>query len=760
MFKQRLASERRARLQAERLLESKTAELYNANRELAIHADDLTTEIETTQQEFKAVKSKAESLESQTTQFRLDLDLANKATFRAERRLWDGIEAIRDGFALFDGEDRLIAANAAYSDFLTFLGEEVRPGMPYARIPEGMLEQNMIELGPLTAQQWLKSSLDWHAGESGSIAEIHLKRDHWLQVTERRTDDGDTAALVYDITLSKRRERELNGARKQAETANRAKSAFLANMSHEIRTPMNGVIGMADLLCETQLDPEQLQFAQTIKTSGEALLVIINDVLDYSKIEAGKLDLYPEVFNLERCVHDVVRILQPKAHERKLDLVVDYDMFLPSDYVGDVGRVRQILTNLVSNAVKFTKTGFVLVRVVGMETGDDQQEIHIAVEDNGIGIAPKKLCHIFGEFNQVDDQANRRFEGTGLGLAITKRLITMMGGEIWVESTLGQGSCFGFKIALPISSPAVEIFSDAPLAFRKALIVDDLAVNRTILERQMDLLGLATISCDSAEQALAILAKPGHAIDVVLTDHQMPGHDGIWLAYQLAARADSPPVVLLTSTNARTRSLLDQGILAGCLCKPILRKDLRDALVSGNDNRTVPAAHGRECAITVSSPPDQSRLRVLAAEDNRINQLVLQKMVAHLPIDLDFANNGIEAIEKIRATRYDVVFMDISMPEMDGIEATAIIRQFEVETGIPKTPIIALTAHAMAGDSNRFLAAGMDHYLTKPLQKSVIEAKLNEVLGNSGAFIKAMPSPTTPTKPHRPPPLPNPGGVG
>jgi signal transduction histidine kinase/CheY-like chemotaxis protein len=734
LLEKRLARERRARQEAERLLELKAAELYQANRELARHADDLTEEIETAQLEYAAVRSKAETLESQTDQYRRDLDAANRAVFRAERRLWDAIEAIRDGFALFDSDDRLIAANAAYSTMLAFMDDEVRPGLSYGRMLDRIAKSGLLALDADGAAEWRADMQTWHRETDGKRKVIALKDDIWLEASERVSQEGDTVAIVSDITRTKRRERDLEDARQQAEAANRAKSAFLANMSHEIRTPMNGVVGMADLLCETPLDSEQRQFAETIRNSGEALLVIINDILDYSKIEAGKLDLYPEAFNLERAVHDVALMLQPKARDKGIDLLIDYDMFLPSGYVGDAGRIRQILTNLAGNSVKFTETGFVLIRVVGIETGEGTREIHIAIEDSGVGIPPDKLDHIFGEFNQADDQTSRRFEGTGLGLAITRRLITMMGGEIWVDSTLGKGSCFGFRLTLPVAEGCDGAVTPAKPAFRRALVVDDLEVNRTILERQLRLLGLDVMSCASADQALTLVAglSPG-AIDVVLTDHHMPGLDGIALAHRLADSGTHLPVILLTSQNAETRPLVDQGILAGCLKKPILRNDLRDALTGARQ------APGRDRAPDDGAEPPRDSgapaLHLLAAEDNRTNRVVLEKMVAGLNVTLEFAVNGAEAVEKFTAGTYDAVLMDISMPGMDGVVATRHIRRFEQAGPRPPTPIIALTAHAMAGDGDRFLAAGMDGYLTKPLKRAEIARALAGLRGGPASAL-------------------------
>jgi signal transduction histidine kinase/DNA-binding response OmpR family regulator len=726
LLEKRLARERRAREEAERLLELKAAELYKANRELAKYADDLTEEIETAHLEYAAVRSKAETLETQSDQYRRDLDEANRAVFRAERRLWDAVDAFRDGFALFDSQHMLVAANGAHVKMMAFMGDMFRPGLNYADMVDHLSRSGLLDIPEGEEGAWRDRMLAWHANPLGRMT-IALKGDIWLEVFERISQEGDTVSIVTDATSMRRRVRELEEARIEAEAANRAKSAFLANMSHEIRTPMNGVVGMAELLCETPLDDEQRQFAETIRSSGEALLVIINDILDYSKIEAGKLELYPEDFNLERAVHDVALMLQPKARDKGIDLLIDYDMFLPSGFAGDLGRIRQILTNLVGNAVKFTEDGFVLIRVVGIEAGAGTHEIHFAIEDSGVGIPEDKLGHIFGEFNQADDQTSRRFEGTGLGLAITRRLIQMMGGEIWVDSTLGKGSCFGFRLTLPAMSDDPGIALPTKPVFRRALVVDDLDVNRTILERQLRLLGLDVMSCGSAEQALAIIEGMGQeTFDVVLTDHQMPGLDGIELAARLKALC-RVPVILLTSQNAEIRALIEDGTLAGCLRKPILRNELRDTLSGVRQSPLSAERTRRDRPGEIADDQARPILRLLAAEDNKTNRVVLEKMTAGLGITLDFAVNGAEAVEKYKSATFDAVFMDISMPGMDGMQATRLIREFETAENRPRVPIIALTAHAMAGDADRFLAAGMDHYLTKPLKRAEIAAAISDL---------------------------------
>lgn len=487
---------------------------------------------------------------------------------------------------------------------------------------------------------------------------------------------------------------------------------------------------MAELLCDTPLTEDQRLFAETIKSSGEALLVIINDILDYSKIEAEKLTLYPEPFDMERVIHEVAMLLQPRARARGIDILIDFDMFLPTRFVGDPGRLRQVLTNLMGNAVKFTEAGHVLVRVVGIEAEDGQQQLHITVEDTGIGIAPQHLDHIFGEFNQVEDAANRKFEGTGLGLAITRRLIERMGGAVWVDSELGKGSCFGFRLTLPVAEGAPPV-PGAPITLRRVLVVDDQFINRTILQRQLETAGVETVICRSGAEALDALGRDG-TIDAVLTDHDMPDMDGIQLARAIRAAGHVLPIVLLSSNPAAARDGTEG--LSAILQKPILRSDLfrrLEALSVPPATLPPPEAGAEQLASRA--------MRVLAAEDNRTNQLVFRKMVRDLDIELEFAANGREAVELWRSFRPDMIFMDISMPEMDGKQAASAIRTAEAGSGL-HVPIVALTAHAMDGDEAGILASGIDRYMTKPLRKSAIVGAIASLCPPAARPIGAVPA--------------------
>jgi signal transduction histidine kinase/CheY-like chemotaxis protein len=824
-FGERLARERRARLAAERLLEHKQRELFAANEKLALHARALSEQVIEHRQSASAARSEAEILKGQNTRFVSDLERAHTTAVMAERRLWDSIDTLRDGFAVFDGNLRLVTANRAwwqpfgqdpaapgvgYDALLSQLAGLIDPGTETApdrvarmlaqldsdpippevmalhggtwlrlehhrardgdlvaqaiditeqmrlwaaieAIPDGFvlfdrddhllmcnqryrdiyaasapaiqpgarfeeilrfgLEQGQFADAQGQEQAWLVQRLADHRAASGAH-EQRLSAGRWIRAQDHATPDGGRVGLRVDITAEREAQAALEAARLAAEGATRAKSAFLANMSHEIRTPMNGVVGMAELLCDTTLTEEQRLFAETIKSSGEALLVIINDILDYSKIEAERMVLRPEPFDLERVIHEVAMLLQPRARAKGIALMIDFDMFLPTVYVGDPGRLRQVLTNLIGNAVKFTDTGHVLIRVVGFEAGTGQQQLHITVEDTGIGIAPEHLDHVFGEFNQVEGTSNRRYEGTGLGLAITRGLIERMQGAVWVDSEPGRGSCFGFRLVLPVAEEAQE--THQPITLNRVLVVDDLFINRTILERQLAPCGITVTLCRSAAEALAELASDSR-YDLVLTDHDMPETDGLALAGLIRAGGWSMPVVLLSSNPAAAREGQGADMLAAVLQKPILRADLyrRLAALSAPAPPPVPVA-----------PQGSRQMRVLVAEDNKTNQLVFAKMVRDQDIDLTFAANGREAVEQWQSLHPDLIFMDISMPEMDGREAARAIRT--AEAGVTHVPILALTAHAMDEDGETILAAGIDRHMTKPLRKSEILAALAE----------------------------------
>lgn len=697
---EKLAEERRHRLAAERLLEQKQAELFNANRKLDLHARKLSDEIVETRAQVRNVRDENARVKS-------DLTVANEKIEIAERRLWLSIEAIPDGFAFFDSDSRLIAANPAYLSVFDGLAE-VAPGVTYMRILQLMTEEGIVDIGDEPPAAWRDRMLArWHDPSPGPEI-LRLWDGEYIKLLDQRGHRGDVVTLALNISDTIRYEAELKEARNRAEEATRAKASFLANMSHEIRTPMNGVVGMAELLRDTTLDEEQRLYADTIKNSGEALLVIINDILDYSKIEAEKLELRPESFDLERTIHEVITLLLPTAREKGLDLLIDYDLFLPTQFIGDRGRLRQVLTNLIGNALKFTAEGHVLVRVMGIQSHESRAtEVHITIEDTGIGIPAEKVGQIFGEFNQVESERNRQFEGTGLGLAISRKLIHLMGGEIWVDSDVGKGSSFGFRISLDTTEPPPTAAPALLEAFRRVMVVDDLEINRILLTKQLEAIGLAVLTAASGADALARL---NDEIDLVITDHKMPGLNGFDLTREIRALGNPVPVLLATSSPGSAEMDPAIGMVEGLLQKPVPRRILFDKLQ---------ALAAKHAARREQAKPQPRTMRVLAAEDNKTNRLILQKMIQAFDIELIFADNGEQAVALYDSEKPDLIFMDISMPKMDGKQATAEIRNRERQQKT-HTPIVALTAHALDTDRDAILAAGLDEYLTKPLRKAEI----------------------------------------
>ncbi|MFO1174772.1 MAG: ATP-binding protein [Paracoccaceae bacterium] len=705
----KLVRERRARLAAERLLDLKSRELVAANERLAQHANSLSDTVAGQRQNLQAAHSRNSEIES-------DLERALAAARLAQRRLWQALETMRDGFAVFDADHRLIIANGAFVALFQGRGD-LQPGRTYDEVVRCLAREGIVDLDGRDEDDWHHEMIARLMKPDIAPRTVRLTDGRFLKLIDRRGAAGDLVCLTVDISENMRREAELDEARARAEAASRAKSAFLANMSHEIRTPMNGVVGMAELLCETELGEEQRLFAETIRTSGEALLTIINDVLDYSKAEAEKLRLCPEPFDLERCLHEVMLLLQPTAREKGVSLAVDFDLFLPTRFVADPGRMRQILTNLLGNAVKFTDRGHVLARVVGLDRGNGMFDLHFSIEDTGIGMAPEHLDHIFAEFSQIEEQSNRKFEGTGLGLAITRQLVGLMGGDIWVDSEPGKGSCFGFRIPVPVAEAVPADRPQRAVTQKSAIVVDDATINRAILTRQLETLGLTVRAFRGAAEVAVALAE-GQGCDLAILDGDAPDDSAPALAETV--RIHCPGAAVLVTGTGPLSSRLPEGLVDGFLQKPVLRSDLFARLQDLSAPDAAPEA--------LSGPPASSaarRIRVLAAEDNRTNRLVFAKMVQEFDIDLHFAGNGREAVELWDRLRPDLIYMDISMPEMDGRQATAAIRAREAAEGKgARVPVIAMTAHAIEGDGDSILAAGANLYLTKPLKKAEIAAPI------------------------------------
>ncbi len=678
------------------------------------------------------------------------LCIENHRADMERRKFLRAIEASADTIIITNSNGLIQWVNSAFEKNTGFTTQEALFKKPGDLLSSGQHDKAYY------AQMWktITAGKVWH-GEF-----INKRKDGSVYtedatITPMKDDNGEIThyiAIKRDISERKWMEEELRSSNEQlaaalqkanemtiiAETANRAKSAFLATMSHEIRTPMNAILGMAELLLDTNIDDEQRDYLQTLSKSAEILLNLINDILDLSKIEAGKLTLEQTPFNLFEMVEDVGNLFATLADEKGLEVVVNIDPKIPSHFLGDPVRLRQILANFVSNAIKFTEQGEIVISVwqgkpVKQRSADQENDIRwlrFSVRDSGIGIPKEKLGVVFEAFTQADSSTTRRFGGTGLGLAICKSLVELMGGQIGVESELNEGSCFYFDIPLPVHHNAAASETNLPeplkpqFADLRVMVVDDNAQSRESLVKYLEHWHCRVEPFDDPQEALeTLLAQTDSTYQVVLLDYQMPKFDGLEFVRELKAKksALATKIVFLASANNRldTNTLAAYGIDFQ-LPKPVRQQSLRQTLQKlANNQNAIALPTLRRPQNKTEKKFTKIKANILLVEDNPVNQKVAVRMLEKLGCDVEIAVNGREAVEKTAAKRYDVVLMDVQMPVMDGIEATRQIRDRE-KNGTVHHTIIAMTANAMEGDRERCIIAGMDDYISKPVIKDAL----------------------------------------
>jgi signal transduction histidine kinase/DNA-binding response OmpR family regulator len=659
---------------------------------------------------------------------------AQEEVARMQARLVSAIEALDVGFCMYDAEDRLVICNERYRTIYAGVREALMPGTPAKDFLRALYRSSIQDIErDRPEDQWVESRQAWRA--HGGVREIMLD-GRWYRLDDTHTAEGLTVSLRTDITAIKQLNQRLTLARDAAEAANRAKSTFLANMSHEIRTPLNGIVGMTALALDTPLDPEQGEYLQIVKSSADALLVIVNDILDFSKMEAGMMAIERVAFSLQGLIADCLKPLAVRAFDKQLELLVRIAPDVPDALVGDPGRLRQILTNLVGNAIKFTEQGEVCVEVSlnGAVQGLNLT-LDIQVRDTGIGIALEQQAEVFDAFSQADATVTRRFGGTGLGLAIARGLAHLMGGQIAMTSEVGQGSRFVLTVPMTLQTvrPSAPPSLGQALTGLRVLVADDNATQRDWIAQLLGTWGVDVALADSGHRALGLLNSTARPFDAVVMDARMPDLSGFAVLQSLpASEALLRRTLMLLPANewhsgvARCSEL---GVNT-YLVKPVSPSDLLDAL-----QKVLAAASdgepGHSSAVCQTPFPVHAHaLDILLVEDNPVNQKLATRVLERMGHRISLAIDGAEAVRMTAEHLYEIVLMDVQMPVMDGLDATRAIRQREMQTKRHQK-ILAMTANAMRGDRDRCLEAGMDGYVSKPVDRQELVAEIERVLGSA-----------------------------
>ena len=674
-----------------------------------------------------------------------DVSARKQAEAQAERGaqlLRGAIDTIDEAFALFDAEDRLVLCNQRHRNLYPLTADMMVPGNTFEQILRAGTERGLHDAAIGRIDEWVAERMALHRQPSSQLIQ-RLNDGRVLRVVERRMPDGHTVGFRVDVT-------ELTLAVEAAEEASRSKGQFLANMSHEIRTPMNAILGMLALLRKTELTTRQADYAVKTEGAAHSLLGLLNDILDFSKVEAGKMTLEPNPFRTDQLLRDLSVIMSANIGAKPVEVLFDIDPALPRCLLGDAMRLQQVLINLSGNAIKFTPQGEVVVSMAVVAREADTVTMEVAVRDTGIGIAPENQARIFTAFNQAEASTTRRFGGTGLGLVISLRLVALMGGELRLDSALGQGSRFHFRITLPVVADVADDVADlgpqalpAHAAPVRALVIDDNPTAREVLERMCLSLGWGVDMAEGGEAALTLLqarAAAGGTYQAVFVDWQMPGLDG-WQTSQrireLGLTGDAPVVVMVTAHGREMlaqRSEAEQALIDGFLVKPVTASMLFDAVADGRSEREQP--HLSRVAGTASGHR-LAGLRLLVVEDNLNNQQVARELLGDEGATVQIANHGLEAVEAVAAAAvpFDVVLMDLQMPVMDGFTATRRIRD---DLGMLTLPIVAMTANAMASDREACLAAGMNDHVGKPFDLDHLVHVLRRHAGRQAAPERAI----------------------